>query len=175
MSTPNYIVDLAGTARSEFRIKPAAAVGAPTSGYHLIGEVHVGSLGDVWSCVATGTPGTWKRVSVVDGYSAAVAAGTYVLDTVSVAQYYSVKWVIEFRNGSRVLLQEIAASHDDTVNVSDIRPVSMQIGTGTFDVSADVDLVSGSLRLVATALSSGWTISWRRVYTLGPPIVGSGS
>lgn len=50
---------LAGITLSQFRIRPAANPGAPTTGFHLIGEEHVDSVGARFFCTASGTPGTW--------------------------------------------------------------------------------------------------------------------
>jgi hypothetical protein len=63
MSTPRHIADLAGTRRNQFRINPAGTSGAPTTGYHQVGEIHMDSAGSMWRCTASGTPGTWAAPS----------------------------------------------------------------------------------------------------------------
>jgi hypothetical protein len=42
-------------------LRPSAA-GIPTTGSHRGGELYVDSTNVLWYCIATGTPGTWKRV-----------------------------------------------------------------------------------------------------------------
>lgn len=54
-----HIADLAGTRRSQFRILPDAAAGAPTTGYHAEGEIHMDANKVPWRCTVSGTPGTW--------------------------------------------------------------------------------------------------------------------
>jgi hypothetical protein len=39
--------------------------GPPTSGTHSVGELYVDNQGDLFFCVASGTPGTWKTVQLV--------------------------------------------------------------------------------------------------------------
>ncbi|NUT33702.1 MAG: hypothetical protein HOV79_11570 [Hamadaea sp.] len=55
-----YGVDAYGTL-APIRLHPAASAGAPTTGAHTAGEVHVDSLGKQYVCVKGGTPGTWVR------------------------------------------------------------------------------------------------------------------
>jgi len=52
-----------GTTQSQFQITPAAASGAPTTGAHEVGELHMDSGGDLYRCVIAGTPGTWVGVA----------------------------------------------------------------------------------------------------------------
>jgi hypothetical protein len=46
-------------------LKPAATAGRPTSGAHQQGELYADSTGALFYCVASGRPGTWKRVTLV--------------------------------------------------------------------------------------------------------------
>lgn len=41
---------------------PAASSGPPTAGAHYVGQFFVDSNGAVFTCVASGTPGTWVRM-----------------------------------------------------------------------------------------------------------------
>ena len=45
------------------RLFPAPAAGAPSSGYHLMGELLLDSHGDLFLCKASGTPGVWKQIA----------------------------------------------------------------------------------------------------------------
>jgi hypothetical protein len=45
------------------RLSPAAHPGAPTSGYHRMGELYVDNEGDLFFCKKSGTPGIWKQVA----------------------------------------------------------------------------------------------------------------
>jgi hypothetical protein len=172
MSALHYAIDLAGTQRSEFRIRPSDVFGHPTTGYHLQGEIHEDVESNVWLCVASGTPGTWAPMDVVtSGFAPNLSAGTTVLDTASVSRYLTVKWAVDFRKGGLVLTQEIVASHKGLTEASDVRPASMQMGSGVPDASVEVDVdASGYMRLLLVSASSGWQVYWRRVYTMGPPL-----
>src|SRR5262249_55528306 len=44
------------------RLVPAATAGAPKAGVHKRGELYVDSQGQLFLCVADGTPGSWKHV-----------------------------------------------------------------------------------------------------------------
>lgn len=57
-----YISDLRGTKQSAFNIKPLSTVGPPTSGTHKIGDVAIDSVGDLFTCITAGTPGSWKQL-----------------------------------------------------------------------------------------------------------------
>lgn len=60
---PNrFISDLVGTMRSFFRIKPSEDTSSPTEDPHKAGELTVNSLGNLYICKASGTPGTWVKV-----------------------------------------------------------------------------------------------------------------
>jgi hypothetical protein len=172
MPAPRYLADLAGTQRSDFRIKPDAATGPPTSGSHLLGEIHTDSAGRLWHCIASGTPGTWEPLAVVVGGEVpSLSVATHVLDSLDTAVFNSVRWAIELRKGTNVLLQEIVASHDGSGAWGEMRPTSMQVGTGTFDITIEVDVhVSGFMRLMVTPVTTGWTATWKRLYTLGTAI-----
>jgi len=52
-----------GTGRLQQRLQ--ASAGAPASGLHGIGEQVRDSLGDLYLCVAFGSPGTWKKVAAI--------------------------------------------------------------------------------------------------------------
>lgn len=57
-----FISDLVGTMRSFFRIKPSEDTSSPTGNPHKIGELTINSLGNLYICKASGTPGTWVKV-----------------------------------------------------------------------------------------------------------------
>ncbi|MEJ7655126.1 MAG: hypothetical protein WKH64_18215 [Chloroflexia bacterium] len=38
-------------------------MGKPTTGAHLIGELFLDRAAALWICTASGTPGTWRRVT----------------------------------------------------------------------------------------------------------------
>jgi hypothetical protein len=48
--------------RAPLNLSPAAAPGAPTTGFHAVGDVYVDSRGMLWLCIATATPGTFAPV-----------------------------------------------------------------------------------------------------------------
>ena len=54
-------VNAVGTGR--IRQAPTAATGAPTTGTYTVGEQIRDALGDLYLCVADGSPGTWRRVT----------------------------------------------------------------------------------------------------------------
>lgn len=50
-----------GTA-AQLSLVPAAGVGKPTSGPHVMGEIFMDSQASLFVCVASGIPGTWVKV-----------------------------------------------------------------------------------------------------------------
>mgnify|MGYP000956422285 CR=1 FL=1 len=50
--------------RAPLQLTPKSTPGRPTSGTHGKGELVVDSAGSLFICTATGTPGTWKKVTV---------------------------------------------------------------------------------------------------------------
>ena len=44
---------------SQFGLVPSGSTGAPTSGTHNAGEIHMDQNHDLYMCISTGTPGTW--------------------------------------------------------------------------------------------------------------------
>jgi hypothetical protein len=78
-STLLYAVGANGGTPAGLLLTPAGFSGPPTTGTHAAGEVHKDSNGDVYHCVAVGTPGTWELlgartgplvVSIADGGAA---------------------------------------------------------------------------------------------------------
>lgn len=59
---PRTLTTVDGTSRSQWHINPASVVGAPTTGTHQRGEIHIDSDHSLWKCTASGTPGTWKLI-----------------------------------------------------------------------------------------------------------------
>jgi hypothetical protein len=51
--------------RAPLRLKPAAAPGHPTTGFHQKGEFYVDVKGNLFYCRDDGTPGTWFRVQLI--------------------------------------------------------------------------------------------------------------
>ena len=50
--------------KAQLRLAPINILGKPTTGAHLIGELFLDKAATLWICTASGTPGTWKRVTV---------------------------------------------------------------------------------------------------------------
>ena len=46
------------------RLEPSRSQGPPNSGTHLVGEFYIDNQGVLYFCVASGTPGTWKKVQL---------------------------------------------------------------------------------------------------------------
>ena len=162
---PRHLADLAGTRRSQFRINPAGAAGAPTTGAHLIGELHIDSVGSVWYCTTAGTPGTWVAGNVVIAGQSSPATGPQVIDTVAIASFRTVRWAVELRKALRYRVLEIVASHDGVTPQHQI-PTSFEFGTGANDITVDVDISGGNLRLLTTPATTGWILTWSRLYAL---------
>jgi hypothetical protein len=56
--------------RAPLALGQGGAPGAPTTGGHFIGDIYLDSTAVVWVCIATGTPGSWVRLtSVANGTS----------------------------------------------------------------------------------------------------------
>lgn len=66
-STPEgssrIISDLRGTRKNQFNIKPASALGAPSSGTYMKGDIHIDADGVIRTCITAGTPGTWREIA----------------------------------------------------------------------------------------------------------------
>jgi hypothetical protein len=60
----NYGGDFVGEL-APLRLRPSNTQGSPNTGAHNIGELYVDNQGSLYFCVASGTPGTWKRVQLV--------------------------------------------------------------------------------------------------------------
>ncbi len=52
------------TVYGAFALTPGRTTGHPTTGTHQQGELWMDSAGALWACVASGTPGAWKQVSL---------------------------------------------------------------------------------------------------------------
>lgn len=52
------------TVGGAFALNPSRVAGAPTSGTHAQGELAMDSAGALHVCVASGTPGIWKSVTL---------------------------------------------------------------------------------------------------------------
>lgn len=122
------------------------------------------SLVSLWRCTASGTPGTWVNSADVSGGAAPalVTAIPTVLDAIYVGEYGVSRWAVTFTKGAlRWLVEIVGASAGATA--SDARPTSLQIGAGTVDVTLSVDVIDSTMRLVATAATSGWSAAWKRI------------
>jgi hypothetical protein len=49
--------------RTQLELVPMATAGKPTSGAHTKGEVYMDSNGSLFVCVATGTSGSWRKIT----------------------------------------------------------------------------------------------------------------
>jgi hypothetical protein len=48
--------------RAQLRLQPGGSGGKPAAGAHAKGELYMDSAANLYVCVKTGTPGTWRRV-----------------------------------------------------------------------------------------------------------------
>ena len=99
------------------------------------------------------------------GGQASLPTGLQVVDTVDITTYRTVRWAVEVRKASRYWISEVVASHDGTDATGQI-PTSFQFGTGATDITIDVDISGSDMRLTATPATTGWTITWSRVYAM---------
>lgn len=63
-STYGYGIEATG-GLAPLHMVPASAAGPPTSGTHALGEVYVDSNGQVYKCMAAGSPGFWVPLNAV--------------------------------------------------------------------------------------------------------------
>jgi hypothetical protein len=49
--------------RAQLLLVPKSATGRPTTGAHTKGEIYMDSAGALFVCTASGTPGTWRKVT----------------------------------------------------------------------------------------------------------------
>ena len=110
---------------------------------------------------------TWLILSSISPTQSQVelGVGTTLLDSLDITTNRTTRWVVEFRKSTQVVVLEIVASHNGIL-VAEQHPTAFQIGTGTFDVSEAVSIVSGQMQLNATAGSSGWVALWQRIYSM---------
>ena len=52
------------TLYSTLTLTPSRTTGAPTVGTHAQGELMMDAAGNLFACVTSGTPGTWKQVTL---------------------------------------------------------------------------------------------------------------
>ena len=50
-------------AKAQLRLVPSSTAGKPTAGAHTKGEIYMDSKGNLFVCSASGTPGTWRKVT----------------------------------------------------------------------------------------------------------------
>jgi hypothetical protein len=62
-STSGYGAELSG-GLAPIRLDPASTAGAPSGGSHHQGELFVDKNGVLYFCTVSGTPGTWKKVTL---------------------------------------------------------------------------------------------------------------
>lgn len=100
---------------------PSSTAGAPTSGFHQLGEVYVDSAGTFYRCVVAGTPGTWAPMYT----TVPLASPVRVVDT---------------RNGTGGITGPLAVSTTATsINL-----------TGSSGIPASAIAVVGTVTMVAT-------------------------
>lgn len=158
MAAPRHLADLAGTRRNQFRINPAGTTGAPSSGYHQIGEEHVDSAGARFYCTASGTPGTWvgAGATVITGGPLTISVAT-AIDSVAVATYASVDWYLVLVNGTDRYSSHVNATHNGSTATGVETMVVLGPGLITMPFTIDVDVDSGNLRLLVIPSASGWS------------------
>ena len=60
-----YVFGANGSTPAGVQLTPAGSAGAPASGTHALGELHLDSANILWQCTTAGTPGTWKQFAVM--------------------------------------------------------------------------------------------------------------
>jgi len=61
-STSGYGGQFVG-GKAQLWLKPGSGAGKPTTGAHSKGELYMDSAAKLFVCTASGTPGTWRRIS----------------------------------------------------------------------------------------------------------------
>lgn len=101
----------------------------------------------------------------VGGQIQNMPASTQIVDSLNSVLYRTVHWALEFRKAPDILIFEIIGTHNG-IAASDLRPASMLVGTGLPDISATVTLSGGFLQLQVTPVTTGWTVTWSRIYAM---------
>lgn len=168
-----FLPNLAGTQRNQFRIRPAAAIGAPTTGYHRVGELHMDLAGVPWVCVVTGTPGEWDRLGSSPALALSLALGVNALDSLYVDDVGLIRWMVYLRKGQVRAGYLVTGTHngDPSTDATDgYVGITLEGGTGE-DVDVDIDCeVSGAgasqiISLELDAGSTGWEAFAVRIAT----------
>jgi hypothetical protein len=159
-----YLPNLAGTQRNQFRIRPAGVIGAPTTGYHRLGEVHMDAAGVPWVCVLTGTPGEWDKLGTSPSLSLNLALGVNTLDALYVDDVGLIRWMVYLRKATQRHGYMVTGTHDGDVSsdaTNGFVGLTMESSTGQ-DIDVDIDVnVSGAgasqvISLELDAGSTGW-------------------
>lgn len=158
-----FLSDLAGTLRSQFRIKPAAATGAPTAGSHQIGELHMDSTAALFVCVSTGTPGTWQAAGgslpanrLVSVYS---ATDLTIGSTISYAEYTG-----PGGHTFTLFAANISASFSAAVLIKNHGSGSLTVAATGLDTLEDgsssaVTLTAGQSRWFIANMVNAWSVN----------------
>lgn len=93
--------------------------------------------------------------------SIALAPGAQTVDSVLISAVGDVEWAVNLSKSGERYSTTIRANHNGTTPFHTQNNVTLT--DGTIDVSLDVDISAGALRLRATASSSGWAAHIRRM------------
>lgn len=111
--------------------------------------------------------GTYPNPAVFVGQlSATPGATTTTLDSAVLGTYKTIAWEFEAIKGTNTYSSRINASHDGTTSVFVESDICLAPSIGTFDITTDVDVSGGSVRLRITTASGGWTLRSRRISQL---------
>jgi hypothetical protein len=135
----------------------------PTTGTLVVNVTVVAGSGtiDLWAVNIQGVPGVQGYVGFAN---TDVDTGTETIDSFAITLSDAVRWDYVVKESTNVEAGSIIACHDGTTNVSFSHIATSALGT--VDVTFDVDISGGNIRLRATAGSDDWSIKGRRYYII---------
>ncbi len=145
--------DGASTAANRFNFT-ASQILAPSASIVL----QYDSTLSLWNALSVPTTSTQNDVIL----TGTLALGTNVVDSLSMASIGDACWDVELVKSTTRYSSVIRANHDGTTPNFTEFSVVLSPPSGTFDFTTDVDASGGSMRLIVTTSSTGWTYRVRR-------------
>lgn len=142
---------LAGASNAS-RYVGATTGGAPTSGTFAVGDYVIDRNGNLWECVAAGTPGTWRRTDGWFGLLASAIVGTVAtlssrilqqtgstVATTDAGGLITVTFPVTFPNGIQSIL---ATPGDSSGSLGQVQVIQSSVGLSSFQCGCLTNLGS---------------------------------
>jgi hypothetical protein len=137
------------------KLLPAAGTApAGRSDAHALGEIDIDSAGDVWLCVAAGTPGTWRKLG-----GPATAGAFHALDPF---RAFDSRWSGTSLHGGESTIVSVADAHDLDGAVTVAGRVPAGASAVAFNLTVTQTVNSGYLSVApgTTTVVGASSINW---------------